>query len=267
MALRDKRSDKVNRALWDIWTPIHAASKMYDVDGFRAGKNSLKPIELESLGCVTGKRILHMQCHFGLDTLSLARMGANVIGVDYSPQSIQLARRLSVELNLPAHFIEANIYDLGEVLDETFDIVFASYGVLHWLDDLDRWGRIVAAALRPGGVFHLVDFHPIFNMLSSDGRDLVFPYFATGQPVRSIKKGACTDPDNPIEHEAFEWPHGMAEVLMALIKAGLRIENFREFPHIPFKCLDFLEEVGPDQYAPAHKTFPIPLMFALRATS
>src|SRR5512136_2825848 len=140
---------------------IHVRSPFYDVAGFKAGKNSLKSVELAEVGDVGGKRLLHLQCHFGMDTLSWARLGARVTGVDYAPQAIDLARELAREAGLEADFICASIYDLPERLTGTFDIVFTSYGVLCWLPDLPAWGRVIAHFLRPGGIFYIADGHPI----------------------------------------------------------------------------------------------------------
>src|SRR5919206_2445351 len=157
-----------NRSLWDGWTRLHAHSEFYDLAGFKAGRSSLKDIELAEVGDVRGRSLLHLQCHFGQDTLSWARLGAEVTGVDFSTEAIRLARALNEELHIPARFIQSNIYALPDVLDERFDIVFTSYGVLAWLPDLDAWGEIVARYLKPGGFFYIVENHPLTGMVSDD---------------------------------------------------------------------------------------------------
>jgi SAM-dependent methyltransferase len=260
------RCDASNRALWDAWVPVHARSSFYDVAGFRAGRSSLKPLERAALGDVRGKSILHLQCHFGLDSLSLARLGARVTGVDYSGAAISLARRLSAELGIPARFVECNVYDLPAHVDERFDLVFASYGVLHWLPDLDRWAQLVARALVEGGSLHLVEFHPFFNMFDERGLSLTFPYFPSGAPVRTVKRGACMDPEAPVEHEAYEWPHSFSELLMAVRRAGLVLEDLRETPYLHFNCLPHLVPIGDGRYASRAHPQPPPMMFYLRAS-
>ena len=178
-----------NRALWDHWTKLHAASAFYDVDGFKQGTSTLMPVERDELGDVASKTMLHLQCHFGLDTLSWARVGAVVTGVDFSPDAIAMARSLSEELNIPATFLCANIYDLSETLDTLFDIVFTSYGVLTWLPDLDRWAQTVAHSLKPGGTFYIVEFHPFVSMLDDDGERIAYPYFRAEAPLIRVALG------------------------------------------------------------------------------
>src|SRR5262245_17112552 len=151
----------LNRAHWDEVVPLHVASEFYDVASFRAGRSTLLPVELREVGDVRGKTLLHLQCHFGMDTLSWAREGATVTGADFSGPAIEVARGLSAELGIPARFVESDVYSLPEVLDEPFDIVFASYGVLCWLPDFPAWARIAASFLNPGGVFYLLDGHGI----------------------------------------------------------------------------------------------------------
>lgn len=142
---------QANRTLWNAWTLLHEKSEEYDLAGFRGGRCALKPVELAELGDIEGKSMLHLQCHFGLDTLSWARRGVRVTGVDLSDDAIRLARSLSSELGIPADFIRSDLGDLHLVLDEKFDIVFTSYGVLPWLPDIRAWGETVARFLVPGG--------------------------------------------------------------------------------------------------------------------
>src|SRR5690349_4103733 len=149
-----------NERLWDAWTKVHAEGEFYDVAGFREGGVRIRPYEIEALGDVTGKSLLHLQCHFGLDTLSWARLGATVTGVDFSEDAIAYARTLAAELDIPATFVCSDIYHLPEALDGQFDIVFTSYGVLSYLGDLGAWGQVIAHFLKPGGTFYIVEFHP-----------------------------------------------------------------------------------------------------------
>ena len=259
------RYDDANRDLWNAWTPIHAGSAFYDVAGFRAGRCSLKGVEREALGDVRGRRILHLQCHIGLDTLSLARLGAETVGIDYSDEAIAFARTLARDTGLAADFHCCNVYDTGGLGLAPFDIVFASYGVLHWLPDLAGLGRLIARMLKPGGFFYIVDFHPLFNMLDETGTRFVFPYFPGTGPVAQVKKGACMDPGAPIERTAYEWPHSLGEIVTAVAQAPLRVTALREYPFMMFNCLDYLEDIGGGRYGMKDRAHSLPLMFSLRA--
>jgi len=178
---------RTNLDHWNELVSLHAQSKFYDLQSFKAGNSTLKPIEVEELGDVAGKSLLHLQCHFGLDTLSWARRGAQVTGADFSDQAIALAQSLSQELEIKANFVCSNLYDLPNVLSGEFDIVYTSYGVLCWLSDLGRWGKIIAHFLKPDGVFYIVEFHPFTHVFDNEDNatDLrvVYPYFSR-EPFR-----------------------------------------------------------------------------------
>ncbi|HEX7555045.1 MAG TPA: class I SAM-dependent methyltransferase, partial [Leptolinea sp.] len=149
-----------NQKLWNEWTNINARSKLYRLEAFKQGENKLDAVVRAEVGNVANKRLLHIQCHFGMDTLSWARLGAEVTGADFSPKAITLAQNLSQELQIPSRFICCNIYDLPSHLDEQFDIVYATYGVLAWLPNLPRWMEIVTRFVKPGGFLYLADGHP-----------------------------------------------------------------------------------------------------------
>lgn len=259
---------ETNRDLWNGWTKIHAKSKFYDLDGFRSGKTSLKPTELEELGDVSGKSLLHLQCHFGLDTLSWARRGARVTGVDFSEEAISFARSLSKELDIEAEFICSDIYDLPEVLDRQFDIVFTSYGVLCWLSDLRTWATIIKRYLRPGGTFYIVTFHPYVAVLDDSGEHIENSYFYSTEPMKyecqGSYAGSYEDPD--FTHTAYEWVHGLGDIVTALISAGLKLEFLHEFPFSIQRFQPFFEEIAPGRYALKDRPNTIPLMFSIRAT-
>ncbi len=255
-----------NRQLWDAWTQVHAGSRFYDVDGFRAGASSLNPIELAEVGDVAGKTLLHLQCHFGLDTLSWARLGARATGVDFSAEAIELARRLAEELALPARFLCSDVYELPQCLDERFDIVFTSYGVVEWLPDLATWARLVASYLRPGGVFHLVELHPILGTLGEDGTTPVHPYFSSPEPIRTVESGTYADPDAAVEGVSYAWAYSLGEIVTAVVAAGLELEFLHEFPDSPYDCYPFTEEVEPGRAVIPGREGKIPLVFSLKAT-
>ncbi len=254
-----------NRKLWDGWTEIHSRSSFYDVDGFREGDSTLNSIELEAVGEVRGKKLLHLQCHFGLDTLSWARLGARVAGVDFSPRAISLARVLSAEVGLSAEFLCAEVTDLPAEWEDAFDIVFTSYGVLPWLPDLGPWARSIHRVLRPGGSFHLVEFHPLAGMLDDEGLRLTEPYFRPSEPSEYRVEGSYADPKAPFCHRAFEWAHSLSEVQMSLLDRGMGIRGFREYAFSPFGCFPFLEESEPGRWTVRGAETDLPLVFSLHA--
>lgn len=258
---------EANRALWNEWAAIHEKSEFYDVAGFKAGKLSLHSIEIEELGDVSGKTLLHLQCHFGLDTLSWVRLGARVTGVDFSEKAIALARSLSQELSIPATFICADIYELPKLLAQKFDIVFTSAGVLCWLPDLQRWTQIISHFLKPGGIFYIREFHP-FALVFDDRENLTdlrvaYPYFHAPEPLRCPVKGSYADRSATVSQTvAYEWVHSLSDILNALISAGLKIEFLHEFPYCTFQMLPFMEQSEDGHWRLKQN---LPLMFSLKA--
>ena len=216
-----------NRARWEEMVGHHMRSRFYDLEGFKQGKNSLMCVEREELGEVAGKTILHSQYHFGMDSLSLVRLGATVTGIDFSREGIQKARELAMELNLPARFIQTNVYDIPKMLSDSFDIVFTTYGVLCWLPTLLTWVKILADRLKPGGFLYLSDTHPFGALLDESITEefrIKYPYFNEHQVFRFDEPGTYTDIDFPIEHTVtYEWIHSLADILNAIIQAGLEI--------------------------------------------
>ncbi|MGH2556308.1 MAG: class I SAM-dependent methyltransferase, partial [Actinomycetota bacterium] len=183
-----------NRALWNEWAPIHERSAFYDVPAFKRGESRLKDFEIEEVGDVSGKSLLHVQCHFGLDTLSWARLGAKVTGVDFSERSIEQARALAEEIGLDATFLLSNVYDLPEVLEGQFDIVYTSRGVLGWLPDVPRWAAVVARFVKPGGFLYINEMHP-FLYVFDDSKEATqprvkFPYFPRSEPLEFAVEGS-----------------------------------------------------------------------------
>ncbi len=261
-----------NRRHWDECVPIHVRSDMYDVASFKAGKSKLKPIELEELGDVRGKTLLHLQCHFGLDTLSWARdEGAIVTGIDFSEPAIEAARALGADCGIDATFLVSNVYELPEKLDGQFDIVFTSYGALNWLPDIERWALVAAHFVKPGGTFYVAEFHPIVGIFDDapDVTDLIvrYPYFQPDQPLRWEGFGTYTDRSVKLEHDVtFEWCHPTSEVLTALIDAGLRIDFFHEFPITCHEQLPIMEPIDDQMSRLSKHDGSLPLMYSIRAT-
>ena len=183
MSITEKNYFDSNKELWNKKTAIHKNSDFYDLKGFMNGNNTLKDIELKELGNVKGKNILHLQCHFGLDTLSWARLGADVTGIDFSDEAISTAKQINKEAKLDAEFICSNVYDLKAKLNKKYDIVFTSYGVIGWLPDLNRWADIINYFLNPGGVFYMVEFHPVLWMMDDDFKQIKYSYFPHLFPI------------------------------------------------------------------------------------
>jgi SAM-dependent methyltransferase len=254
-----------NKDLWNELTPIHARSEFYDVEGFKKGKCTLHSIELEEMGDVTGKSLLHLQCHFGLDTLSWGRRGAKATGVDFSEEAIKTAQKLSSETDIKAKFIRADIYRLPEVLKGKFDIVFTSAGVLAWLPDLKRWAEIIAHFLKPKGVFYIREFHP-FKMVFDDSSGVTdlkvrWSYFHRPQPMK-WKMGDYAD--SSASGTSYEWTHSMSDIINALVQVGLKIEFLHEFPVCGYKALPFMRQDKDGWWR--LEGDKIPLTFSLKAT-
>ncbi|MGD0997120.1 MAG: methyltransferase domain-containing protein [Thermoleophilia bacterium] len=262
---------KANLGLWNEWTQIHETSAFYDLEGFRAGASSLHSIERDELDDVAGKRLLHLQCHFGLDTLSWARLGATVTGVDFSERSIELARSLSAELALPATFVQSTVDELESNLTGVFDVVYTSYGAIEWLADLQRWAHTIAHFLAPGGTFYMVELHPLARALDDlDAHPelrVVGPYFPASQPRRLRIHGSYAEPDAHVENDlAYGWSHSFAEILNALIGAGLRLEYLHEFPCSVVPFGRSMERAADGWYYLPGGRRDVPFLFSLKAT-
>jgi len=273
MTDRTSQATRANNALWDEWTAIHAASAFYDLDGFKRGGIRLRDYEIAEIGDVAGRDLLHLQCHFGIDTLSWARLGARVTGADFSGAAIELARSLADELGFPeARFVRSDLYDLPAVLEGDFDVVYTSRGVLGWLPDVRRWARVVAHFLRPGGIFYITEIHPVAQAFENESvapgeLRLAYPYWEHAEPLTFAVQGSYADPTAEVTATAEHgWDHGLGEIVSALIDAGLRIESLREYPFVDWQ-LDFLVE-GPDGRfrLPDDTPGELPLFFSIRAT-
>jgi SAM-dependent methyltransferase len=270
------RSDSfaANQQLWDAWTAVHAKGDFYDLAGFREGGVRLRDEEVEAVGDVRGRTLLHLQCHFGIDTLSWARLGARVTGVDFSPAAIRLAREIAADIGIgDARFIESNVYELPDRLEGEFDVVYTSRGVLGWLPDIRDWARVVAHFLAPGGTFFITEAHPVFNAFQDEGvapgeLRLIYPYWEHRDPLVFDVKGSYADPDADFgEQKLHGWDHGLGEIVTALIDAGLRIESLEEHPFL-YWAADFLveSEPGGERFILPPGPGELPLSFSLRAT-
>ena len=264
---------KTNLNLWNAMVPVHVDSKGYRVDKFRSGENHLFPIEREEVGDVRGKSLLHLQCHFGMDTMSWARLGANVTGLDFSEKAIEAACALSAELKIPARFLCSNIYDAPNVLSEKFDVVFTSYGALCWLPDLKKWGAVAAHFVKPGGIFYIAEFHPMTQVMANGGGvahageakklELEYSYFSTA--MREFPPGPdYSDHSVTLEHGSHEWMYTTAGVVSALLDAGLQIEMLHEHPVCCLQMFPFMVRIEGTRYWRIEGD-PIPLTLSIKA--
>ncbi|MEO8764101.1 MAG: class I SAM-dependent methyltransferase [Ginsengibacter sp.] len=256
---------ETNRKTWNEKTGIHISAAFYDHENFLKGKSSLNDIELDLLGDISGKKILHLQCHFGQDTISLSRLGAAVTGVDLSDEAIKSAEKFASETNTQVNFICCNIYDLPRFIDAHFDIVFTSYGTITWLPDLHRWAQIISTYLKPGGKFVFVDFHPVVWMFDDDFDKPGYNYFNTGALVET-ETGTYADKSSEVMHHYVNWNHSISEIINSLVNNGLEINSFDEFDYSPYDCFKHTVSVEPGKYRIKHLDNKIPMLCAILAT-
>lgn len=263
------RNDKyiaINQKYWNELAVIHEKSEFYGVEEFKKGKSTLSSLEVNEIGYVARKSLLHLQCHFGLDTLSWSRLGAEVTGVDLSDGSIAFAKRLSEDLDIKANFIVSDIYKLPEVLDEQFDIVYTTGGVLCWLSNLKKWTQLIRRYLKLGGLFYIREEHPFANMFNHDFILKTSDYFETGEPEKVIPKGSYANRQTVINTPSYQWHHSLGEILNSLLDVGLQIQFFHEFPFMGYaRFPKFMEKSSDGWYRFKDKEIQLPLMFSLRA--
>ncbi len=254
-----------NRATWNKKVSIHANSDMYDMQAFKNGKSSLMSYELAALGDVNEKTLLHLQCHFGQDTLSWSRMGANCVGVDLSDEGIKLAKQLNTELGLNAKFVCCNVLETSHYIKKQFDIVFTSYGVIGWLPDLKPWGKMIAERLISGGTFFMAEFHPIvwmFDYLEQPPR-MKYGYMQD-EVIYEEYEGTYADENSKMVSKEYGWNHGLGQVITALTSAGLRVEYLKEHDESPYDVLPDLVKNEKGMFVLKDKLYP--LIFTLKAT-
>lgn len=253
---------EINRKSWNERTGVHVESAFYDNKSFIAGRNSLQEIELELLGDLAGKSVLHLQCHFGQDTISLTRLGATATGVDLSDVAIEKAKELATETNSAAKFICCDIYDLPEHLNEQFDVVFTSYGTIGWLPDIDKWAAIVNRFLKPGGRFVFAEFHPVVWMFDDNFEKVKYNYF-NANPIAETTEGTYTDGDALSKQDFVSWNHGLAEVVTSLLNQGLKFDSLTEYDYSPFDCFNGTVEVTPGKFRIEKLANNIPMVYAV----
>lgn len=262
---RHKGYFEANKKLWDAKTPIHFKSHLYGLEDFKEGASSLRHIEEEELGGISGKSILHLMCHFGMDTMSFTRKGGEATGIDISEEAINTASKLAKDLNLDTKFIQSNVYNIEDHLHERFDIVFTSYGVVTWLPDLDRWVKIIKKFLKDDGFFYMVEFHPFIWMFDEEFRELVYDYFHSPDPYEFETKGTYADSTADINQKEYVWNHSLSDLINAFIDNGFKIEFLHEFPYSTWNCFPDMKNIGKDKWIFENFGERIPYLFSFKA--
>lgn len=277
MELDDHR--QANLANWNERVAVHRDSQFYGTADFaRDPKRISGVVALDAqrlaphVGDIAGKTLLHLQCHFGMDSLSWARLGASVTGVDFSPLAVAAARQLSTDSGAPGRFVQAELYDAPRVLDEQFDVVYTGVGALCWLPDIRGWARVAAHFLAPGGTLYLREAHPVLWALGDERDDdllvLHNPYFETAEPLRSVMPHTYTDGDAELTNQVtYEWNHGLGEVVQALLDAGLTLTSLHEHREVEWQALPFMVEGEGGRWRLPDRAARLPLMYSLTATA
>jgi len=255
----------VNKTTWNKKVAIHAQSDMYNMEAFKKGETSLMPYELKALDNVKDKSLLHLQCHFGQDTLSWSRSGAKCVGVDLSDEGVKLAKQLNEELQLDAKFVCCNVLDTSKHISETFDIVFTSYGTIGWLPDLKPWAKMISERLRVGGTFYIVEFHPIAWMFDYvDGKSKMKYHYSQDEVIYDEYEGTYANQGSKMVSKEYGWNHGLSEVINSLIEAGLQIDYLNEYDESPYDVFPDLIKLDNGMYKMKDQLFP--MIFELKAT-
>lgn len=253
---------EINKKSWNLRTGMHVDSAFYNLKGFKKSKNSLHSLEIDLLGDIQNESILHLQCHFGMDSLSLEGMGAKVTGIDFSDEAIDFAQNLAKELEMRTEFICANVYDFELAKKNSFNTVFSSYGVVGWLPDLKKWAKVIHENLAEKGRFILVDFHPVLWMFNDDFNEIEYSYF-NDEPYIEITKGSYADSSNNKKTTSIWWSHSLSEITMAFINEGFSLTNFKEYNYSPFDCFKHTTCIGKDKYRIKHLEQKIPMVYAM----
>ncbi|EDP46862.1 class I SAM-dependent methyltransferase [Rickettsiella grylli] len=256
---------KTNQHGWNLRTSVHINSSFYDVEGFLKGKSTLNFPEREFLSDVFRKKLLHLQCHFGLDTLSFSRMGAETVGVDLSSEAINYAKILCKKSNINSQFIIGDVHQLSQyIAANTFDIIYSSYGVICWLYDLDIWAKEIFKVLKKNGEFVLIEFHPILDYVYNGNISGKLQYFSDGQTVCEETTGTYTDRESPIKYSEYRWKHNLADVVSALLNTTMKLEKMKEYPYTPFKLFEDLDINNKFGWSNSSNKNQYPYLYALK---
>lgn len=255
---------EANRKLWNKRTGIHVNSEFYNLNDFKKGTHALCKTELQELGNVKGKSLLHLQCHFGMDTLSWAMKGAKVTGIDFSDEAIAKAKELTAEMKMEAQFICCNVYDAPEHNLPKHDIVFTSYGTIGWLPDLYKWAEVIAGSLKTGGIFYMIDFHPVVWMLDNNFTFIKHSYF-NKEVIKETENGTYAEENADINLENYGWNHSTSDLLNALINNGLRLEFYNEHDFSHYNCFANTVKINDKMWQIKGLEGKIPMMYSLKA--
>ena len=255
---------KANKDLWNMRTKEHLLGSFYKHDQFSKTLNSLTEIELADLTEVKDKSLLHLQCHFGQDTISWANLGAQATGIDFSEEAIKAAKALSAETGVSATFVECNAYDTPSFVKEQFDIVFTSYGAICWLDDLERWAKMVHTMVKPGGTFYIAEFHPAIYIFNFETGEIEYTYFQGKAPIADETEGTYGKSDSKITYTDYTWIHTISKLIQVLVNEGFEVETFKEFPFSPYNCFPKMRTVGENQYVMEFLPKGYPHAFSLK---
>ncbi len=252
----------INRKLWNAKVDPHLKSDFYFVDEFIKGRTSLNAIEIQLLGAIKGKKILHLQCHFGQDSISLSRLGAKVTGVDLSDKAIEAAKDLAQKCGSDTEFVVSDVYNLPNILEEKFDIVYTTYGTIGWLPDLKKWAKVISSFLKPGGKLIFVEFHPFIWMFDNDFTKIEYDYFL-GEPIVETVEGTYADKSAKISLQEVGWNHELSDVVQSLINEDLEIKNFQEYNYSPYSCFKNMEEFEKGKYRIPQFGAKVPYVYSL----
>ncbi len=260
----DKNYLAVNKELWNAKTAIHINSSFYDIPAILAGKSSLIGPELSLIDDIKGKKVLHLQCHFGLDSLSLARMGASVVGLDFSQSAIDRAIALYEDQDVDLSFVCTDVYSAEDELDSKFDMIYTSYGTIGWLPDLNKWAAVIERLLKPNGKLVFAEFHPVVWMFNEGFTELEYSYF-NRESIHIQSEGTYADRNSNIDKEEISWNHPLTDVFNALFNAGLNISQFKEFDYSPYACFDPIVKIDDNKYQIEGLEGKLPMMYYLVA--
>jgi len=255
---------ETNKALWNARTEVHFDSSFYDNEGFLETLDSLTEIEKDLLGDIKGKRIIHLQCHFGQDSISLAQMGASVTALDFSDNAIKRAIELNKRAGTDVEFILGDVFKARELCKGDFDLVFTSFGVLGWLPDMDAWAGVVKSLLKPDGKLVLAEFHPVVWMFSDDFTHVQYPY-SSPEGFREQLEGTYTDQNAPITLESVFWNHGLANVMQALLKKSMVINDFQEYNYSPHNSFQPTVQTGHRRFMIKGMEEKLPMVYSIIA--
>lgn len=258
----ENKYKELNKKAWNNKVKTHIDSDFYDMKNFLKGQTSLNSIELELLGEITGKSVLHLQCHFGQDTISLSKMWADATGVDISDVAIDEAVKLAKTMGTNTKFVCSDIYELPNNLEGKFDYVFTSYGTIGWLPDLNKWAKVVSHFLKPDGRFLIVDFHPFVWMYDNDFAKIEYSYF-NREAIIENETGTYADPNSEIEQTTVGWNHSTSDLINSLIKNNISIQSFDEYDYSPYNCFKGMIEVEKKKFRLEKFSDKMPMVYAL----